>query len=247
MDGLVSYLRTAAEIKSLVALGFKKVIELLKLKKVRVRLQPLMQLLLLEKKKDKKYLDKIRDRIDAWQRERDLQNLNSTVLLYHNGGAKALHGFRYQVMNYEKKERAIYKNERKSFSSKERIQWIKYISKSNTKELLDAGLTDKDIQSMQATGRSPTGYDVHHRVPLDDGGGNDFKNFILLRNDVEHRSVHGYYNPGELRVKLLAVNDSVNVALPIPPVDAVVYPNPSRGYYCQEIPNSQLVDLYDVD
>jgi hypothetical protein len=247
VDGVISYLRTAAEIKSLISLGFKKVIELLKSRKVRVRLQPLMQYLLFEKKEDQAYLDRICEKILEWQAARDARQLTSAILLYHNSGAKALHGFRYQIFTYEKKDRALYQNQRRTFSQKERAQWVKNIATTSACELIEAGISQRDIEIMLKQGRAPTGYDVHHRIALDDGGTNDFNNLILIRNDVEHRSVHGYYNPGELRIKLLSVGDKAVVALPVPPANAVIYPNPARGYYCEQIPNSQLVELYDVD
>ncbi|WP_165998419.1 HNH endonuclease signature motif containing protein [Bacillus sp. Cs-700] len=31
------------------------------------------------------------------------------------------------------------------------------------------------------------GYQVHHKLPLDDGGNNDFSNLILIENDLHHK------------------------------------------------------------
>ena len=100
---------------------------------------------------------------------------------------------------------------------------------------------------MKNQGGVPFGYQVHHRIPLDDGGTNDFDNLILIRDNVEHRSIHGYYNPGELQIKTMSEGEKTQVALPVPPENAIVYPNPERGYFCDRIPNSTLVELYDVD
>ena len=69
----------------------------------------------------------------------------------------------------------------------------------------------------------------------------------MIRDNVEHRSIHGYYNPGELQIKTMSEGEKTQVALPVPPENAIVYPNPERGYFCDRIPNSTLVELYDVD
>ncbi len=237
MNGAISYLRTAAEIKSLLGLGFKKMLGILKSEKVKVRLQVFMQYFLLEKKKDKPYLNRINQQMMEWQAQRDAQEQASAVLLYHYSGARALHGFRYQLIDYEKKSRDIYKKERTNFSSRVRINWLKKIASIHRDELIQAGFTETQLELMKTIGKAPFGYEVHHRMPLDDGGTNDENNLILIRNDVEHRSIHGYYNPGELQIKLLAVGEKTQVALPLPPENAIIYPNPDRGYYCDRIPN----------
>lgn len=100
---------------------------------------------------------------------------------------------------------------------------------------------------MRDEGLAPVGYQVHHRIPLDDGGTNDFDNLILIKDKIEHRSLHGYYNPGELQIKLMVEGEKVQVTLPIPPENAIIYPNVGSGYYSDRIPNSTLVELYDVD
>lgn len=247
MSGAVSYLRTAAEMKSLIGMGFKKMLQMLKSENVKVRLQVFMQIFLSKNKKDKAYLKQINQRLLEWQAARDLENHASAVLVYHHTGARALHGFRYQLIDYQKKDRKIYKSERANFSRVERINWLKKIAYSHREELRQAGFTDQDIALMQTRGKAPVGYEVHHRIPLDDGGTNDDNNLILIRNDVEHRSIHGYYNPGELQIKLLQDGEKSQLVLPVPPENAIVYPNPNLGYNCDKIPNSKLVELYDVD
>jgi len=247
MSGFISYLRTAAEVKSLLGLGFETVISKLRAGKIKVRLQVFMKYFLVEKKNDKKYIKKLNQRLLEWQVIRDNEQLMPAVLVYHHSGARALHGFRYQHVEYQKKDRELYKSERASFSKADRSKWLKAIASSNYNELKQAGFSDKQINLMKDKGRAPLGYQVHHRIPLDDGGTNDFKNLILIRDNVEHRSIHGYYNPAELQIKLMSEGDMAQVALPVPPSNAIVYPNQESGYYCDRIPNSTLVELYDVD
>lgn len=247
MSGLISYLRTDAEIKSLLGLGFEKVIEKLKNGKLKVRLQVFMKFFLIEKKDDKKYLKKLNQRLLEWQASRDYEEHPSAVLVYHHTGARALHGFRYQLIEYQKKDREIYKSERANFSKTDRIKWLKTIASTHYNELKQAGLSDSQINLMKDKGRAPLGYQVHHRIPLDDGGTNDFNNLILIKDNVEHRSIHGFYNPGELQIKLMTEGEKAHIALPVPPENAIVYPNLESGYYSDPIPNSTLVELYDVD
>ncbi|MBA2656817.1 MAG: HNH endonuclease [Tatlockia sp.] len=247
MNGVISYLRTAAEVKSLLGLGFKNMLQKLKSEKVRVRLQVFMRHLLFEKKKDNAYLNKINNRLLEWQAARDLDNQKSAVLVYHHSGARALHGFRYQQVDYQKKDRKFYEKERTRFARVERVNWLKNIAVTNSAELSQAGFTEEQIELMRTIGRAPKDYEVHHRIPLDDGGTNAANNLILMRGDVEHRSIHGYYNPGELQIKMLAEGEKTQISLPIPPPDAIIYPNPALGYYCDKIPNSNLVELYDDD
>lgn len=247
MSAFISYLRTAAEIKSLLGLGFEKVIEKLKSEKLKVRLQVFMKFFFMEKKNDKEYLKKLNQRLIEWQDNRDHEQHQSAVLVYHHTGARALHGFRYQLIEYSKKDREIYKSERANFSKTARIQWLKTIANTHFNELKQAGLTDSQINLMKDKGQAPLGYQVHHRIPLDDGGTNDFNNLILIKDNVEHRAIHGFYNPGELEIKLMTEGETAQIALPVPPVSAIVYPNPESGYYSDRIPNSTLVELYDVD
>jgi hypothetical protein len=247
MSGFISYLRTAAEIKSLLGLGVEKVIEMLKSEKLKVRLQVFMRFFLMEKKNNKQYLKQLNQRLLEWQASRDNEQHMSAVLVYHHTGARALHGFRYQLIEYQKKDRAVYKSERSKFSRNIRIQWLKKIADSHYGELKQAGLSDRQIFMMRTEGGIPFGYQVHHRIPLDDGGTNDFDNLILIRDNVEHRSIHGYYNPGELQIKLMIDGETKQVTLPVPPENAIVYPNPESGFFCDRIPNSTLVELYDVD
>ena len=98
---------------------------------------------------------------------------------------------------------------------------------------------------MAKDGKAPQGYQVHHRIPLDDGGTNSRANFILIRNDVEHRALHGYYNPAELRIRLLAYGEKADIALPVPPKDTLVYPNPSMNYVMTSVHYAQFLEMFD--
>jgi hypothetical protein len=59
--------------------------------------------------------------------------------------------------------------------------------------LRDAGMSDADI-AMMAKGRIPSGYQVHHVLPLDDGGTNATSNLVLIKNDPNHMLITLYQN-----------------------------------------------------
>lgn len=246
-SGFITYLRTAAEIKSLLGLGSKKMLKKLKGEKVKVRLKIFMNYFFREKIKDKSYFSRINNKLLAWQAHNDEEGLKSSVILYHHRGARVLHGFRYELVSYQKKNRQVYQAERRAFSRNERIKWLKNVSVTHEHELKVAGFTQEQLTTMKLKGVSPIGYEVHHRIPLDDGGTNESSNLILIRNDLEHRSIHGYYNVGELQIKTLTEGSSAEVVLPIPPHNAIVYPNVASGLMSEKIPNSRLAELYHVD
>lgn len=40
---------------------------------------------------------------------------------------------------------------------------------------------------MIKNGKSPPDWQVHHKIPLDDGGTNSFDNLTLIKNDPSHK------------------------------------------------------------
>ncbi|MCS0787044.1 T7SS effector LXG polymorphic toxin [Cytobacillus firmus] len=59
--------------------------------------------------------------------------------------------------------------------------------------LRKAGLDENDIARMK-DGLNPKGWQVHHNLPLDDGGTNDFTNLVLIKNDPYHKAVTNEQN-----------------------------------------------------
>lgn len=59
--------------------------------------------------------------------------------------------------------------------------------------LKNAGLSETDIARMK-DGLNPQGWQVHHNLPLDDGGTNDFTNLVLIKNDPYHKAVTNEQN-----------------------------------------------------
>ena len=81
---------------------------------------------------------------------------------------------------------------RNSFNSSERKQFLISIAQ-NADELKKSGFTDKDIQKLMV-GFVPNGWQVHHKLPLDDSGTNAFDNLILIRTSPYHKVITNYQN-----------------------------------------------------
>jgi hypothetical protein len=168
------------------------------------------------------------------------------VVTYHRTGAQVMKGFQFQRVEFEKKDRTIYVTQREKEFEKAKKPWLKEIATQHGDTLKRAGISQAGLDRMISEGKPPKGWQVHHRLPLDDGGTNDRTNFILIKDQVSHRSVHGYYNPHELIAKTLDVGDMHVVAYPVPPSDTVVYPNPDKGYTCETVGIERLVEYFDV-
>jgi len=114
---------------------------------------------------------------------------------------------------------------RKQFNSKYRKQFLKSTAGNpdNLEALKRAGLTERDIQMMQ-DGKVPPGYQVHHKIPLDDGGTNDPSNLVLIKNDPPHKAITNYQMH---LIKGIHDGGSSELKWPIPP--GFVYPaDPSQ-------------------
>ena len=248
---LISYPRTAADLKSVLSLGYEEVMRLLRENRLYVNLRSFLQHLFKEKKYDDNAIDSLNQKLLTWQEDRTKKGLPNAALVYHHSGARSLHGFKIEKVNYERKTNRIqYQHERKREFQRESRKWLKEIAVTHAKDLKAAGIPQKEIDKMATTGERPMDangklYQVHHRLPLDDGGTNDPSNFILIRDNVEHRAVHGYYNPAELRIDRLPYGEKAEVALPMPPKDTIIYPDPPRGYVAEIVPNTDLLEIYD--
>ena len=112
-----------------------------------------------------------------------------------------------RTVQYTKRSTEQLKQIRKDFD-KVRPDFLKDLTNTPQKMnvLKEAGFSDADIITIQ-TGKVPAGWQVHHKLPLDDGGTNDFSNLVLIENEPYHktltnaqRSLVGNLKAGETRV-----------------------------------------------
>jgi flagellar motility protein MotE (MotC chaperone) len=124
------------------------------------------------------------------------------------GETVRLQGMETKKVEYKKRPEAEREKLRKEFDSKERKKFLQDAANDpdKVKQLKEHGFTDADINMMR-NGRVPDGFDVHHKLPLDDGGTNAFDNLVLIKNDPFHKALTNLQNaltkgmsPGEARV-----------------------------------------------
>lgn len=122
--------------------------------------------------------------------------------------------------HYVKRDRAAYQALRNSFDSKVRGDFLRDLAGDPAKvdALRRAGLDQAAIDRI-ASGRVPQGWQVHHKLPLDDGGTNSFDNLVLIKNDPHHLALT---NAQRSLVGDLEVGQSRQVDFPIP--RGFVYP-----------------------
>jgi hypothetical protein len=242
----ISYPRTSAELAAALQLGFDQVLQLLRERKLRVNLKGFLGFFFKSKRDDPAFVANANEKLLNWYAARMGNGKGPAALVYHQTGVRALHGFTIRRISYERKaDRQAYQREREQEFKSVRKVWIREVAARHADQLAGAGLSAEQIARMASTGKVPTGYHVHHRMPLDDGGTNAHGNLILIRDDVEHRAVHGYYNPGEQRIDQLAYGQRGEVALPMPPEDTIIYPNPALGYVSEHVANVEFLEIYE--
>ncbi|WP_039056426.1 HNH endonuclease signature motif containing protein [Enterobacter sp. Bisph1] len=77
---------------------------------------------------------------------------------------------------------------RKEFNSTVRKSFLKDLS--NSPEAMNK--FSPEMLERMSIGRNPEGWQVHHKLPLDDSGTNAFDNLILMKNDPYHQALTNY-------------------------------------------------------
>jgi len=146
----------------------------------------------------------------------DVPTYRATV----RGEEIVLHGVDSVPVTYVKRDRGDYAALRREFDNSVRGDFARSLAGDPAKvaALRQAGLDDAAIERL-ASGRIPAGWQVHHKLPLDDGGTNAFDNLVLIRNDPHHI---GITNAQRELVGDLAVGQSRQVDFPVP--RGFVYP-----------------------
>jgi hypothetical protein len=106
-----------------------------------------------------------------------------------------------------------------------RKAFVKDLAENHAGALRDAGMSDADI-AMMAKGRIPAGYQVHHLLPIDDGGTNATNNLVLIRNDPDHMLVTQYQNK---LTKGMSEGQTRQLEWPMPDQQVRVWPETPDG------------------
>ncbi|EFR96331.1 Bacillus transposase protein [Listeria ivanovii subsp. londoniensis] len=136
------------------------------------------------------------------------------------GKSVKLDGVMEKTIIYTKRSSSEAKILRKKFDSSVRKTYLKNIvmDESAIKEFKAAGLSEKQIQDMKK-GIQPKEYQVHHKLPLDDSGTNDYSNLMLIKTDPYHKVIT---NTQIEFSKKMSPGESVKVKFPVP--EGNIYP-----------------------
>ncbi len=106
-----------------------------------------------------------------------------------------LPGVSVRSITYTKRSSEELRALRSAFDSTERAGFVRSLASDPAKvaQLRRAGLNDDQIR-MLADGRIPQGWQVHHKLPLDDGGTNDYSNLVLIKNEPYHKVITNAQN-----------------------------------------------------
>ncbi len=131
-----------------------------------------------------------------------------------------LEGMTVREIQYTKRAPEAAAALRKEFDAGIRADFLKSLANdpANAAALQKAGLSEQALLRMQA-GKAPPGYQVHHKLPLDDGGGNEFGNLVLIKDDPFHRALTNLQR--EL-TSSLKPGETATVPWPVP--NGFVYP-----------------------
>ncbi|MEQ4975858.1 HNH endonuclease signature motif containing protein [Enterobacter cloacae] len=124
------------------------------------------------------------------------------------GEPRIVNGITITDINYIKRNSAEAALLRKEFDSTARRTFIKEIA--NTPDAVNI-FSSSQLLRMK-NGKSPEGWDVHHKLPLDDSGTNSFNNLVLIEKEPYHkiftnmqRSAAKNLVPGESRITPWAI------------------------------------------
>ena len=130
------------------------------------------------------------------------------------GEEVVLPGVETKQIQYTKRDRAEYTQLRSQFDTKARPDFVKQMANDSetAKQLKQAGIPEEQLLKMQQGG-VPKGWQVHHKIPLDDGGTNDASNLVLIKNDPAHLAITNAQNA---LTRNIAVGETKTIGFPVP-------------------------------
>jgi hypothetical protein len=140
---------------------------------------------------------------------------NGLLIQIDNGkGYLYLPGWKIYQVTYIKRDESERMKLRDSFNSNARKQFLKEQAKSSEvlQALQEANVPEVEILKLQK-GFVPKGYEVHHKLPLDDGGDNNHNNLILIPKSPHHTAIHRIHKETKI---LKVAGHSIDTVLAIP-------------------------------
>jgi len=138
----------------------------------------------------------------------------------YKGKSVTLNDVEVREITYKRRNRESLGELRKKFDASVRKNFLKSLGNDSesVKIMKSAGLTDVQLAKI-AQGGVPKGYNVHHKIPIDDGGTNDFDNLVLIRNNSEHYTIT---NAQRDLTSHIPYGETVKIEFPVPP--SFLYP-----------------------
>ena len=135
------------------------------------------------------------------------------------GNQQPLPGFYLTDLAYTKRPQADVAKLRNQFASV-RKQFVKDLAADPAKaaHLKKIGMSDADL-ALMAKGGVPKLYRVHHKLPLDDGGGNSVSNLMLIEDDPWHIAITNLQN-----VNTVGLQSGQTINLKWPMYNGDIYP-----------------------
>jgi hypothetical protein len=117
-----------------------------------------------------------------------------------------------EPFDYTKRDREQYKELKREYGREGRRQFLESLGNDDDKvaKLRKSGLSGEDISKIKR-GLVPEEYEVHHKLPLDNGGTNSVDNLMLVRKDPYHRGLTNYQNA---RIRGMKVGETRTIAWP---------------------------------
>ncbi|MDD9942479.1 MAG: HNH endonuclease signature motif containing protein [Myxococcales bacterium] len=147
-----------------------------------------------------------------------------SLFLPRKGAKKILEyrGWRFRKIRFRKRRRADREALRAAFEQGVRAEYLMMLAQKRRTSLLAGGLSATDIRQMEF-GEVPPRYQVHHILPIDDGGDNAFENLVLIRASCEHSALTAYQNAF---ARGMQEGEEKEVDYPVPAVeqDFAIYP-----------------------
>jgi len=134
-------------------------------------------------------------------------------------------GWHMQEIKYVKQTAEVREALRVEFNTVVRKNFMKDLAENHVAELRDAGMSAGDI-AMMKEGRVPSGYQVHHKLPLDGGGTNDVDNLLLMKNDPDHQLITNYQSE---QTQGMSAGETRKLNWPMPDPQVRVWPKTPGG------------------
>ncbi|GFH43439.1 hypothetical protein Hs30E_19900 [Lactococcus hodotermopsidis] len=136
------------------------------------------------------------------------------------GDKQSLPDVNSEKISYVKRSPSEAAKLRREFDSKVKSEFLKDLSQ-DVERLTEAGLSSEDIKAL-SMGQPPGQFgewQVHHQLPLDDSGTNDFSNLVLIKNEPYHKVITNYQTVVK---KGLGIGEERIVDWPM--IEAPIYP-----------------------